>query len=83
MRERGEMFLVNSTAVPRGSFLLLVTDKDIKTGDIISQEGTQVIFASVDASEADKLFALGISRRENLLGRNTLLFIDKNTEVKF
>ncbi len=83
MKENGRLFICSSSEVPKGDFVLAETDTDINSGDDVPGDDMTMLFASIDGSLADRLIAIGISRRENSQGKDTMLIINPQDSVEF
>ncbi len=83
MKEFGELHLGSSETVPKGSFLLAIVDHAPDKGEGIPNNALNIIFASVDASLADRLMTLGIARKLNYEGVELILILNENEDVKF
>jgi hypothetical protein len=82
MREHGELFLGTSDNVPKGSFLVAEVD-DIEKGMELKNEDMKIIYASVDASLADRLAVIGLARKLNMEGKNVMLITNSDEGVQF
>jgi hypothetical protein len=81
MREHGEMYLSINEKVPLHGFILTGSDIEIHPGDQLPIDHLHPLLTTCDACKADKLFCIGIARREAIQGRDTLLMINPDTKI--
>lgn len=81
-KEHGEFFVASNDQVPPNAFVLNVSDVEIHTQDTVKIEHLHPILVTCELTEADKLIAIGIIRRENIQGRDCLMMINPQAEVR-
>ncbi len=82
MKEHGNIFISKSDTVPWGQFVLAKTDTSVQKGVEIKNNQLSIVYASADASLADRLMVLGVARREMRHG-DVLLVFNPGQETQF
>lgn len=84
-RKWGLILLGSNERIAPNSFVLVEPQMEVHTGDEIVGEEKMTLLLNSErpANLSDKLFALGISLRENNIGRNVLLLLHPKQKVEF
>ena len=82
MKEHGRFFLGENECIAPNGFALTTLKTPSVDPDNIPVEDLEVTFETYEASLADKLFCLGIAKRDNSLGKDVLLIVRPGTQIK-